>query len=405
MSVVGILVLDRVRLTIMPKFAIGGPQLTEWLCYALGTPIPHQSAARRWLTDRAGFADLIVAALVMECRTLLLGGLRRDYLRRDVVEPVMRGRLNIGAQIARRYGQVDRLHVRTFDRDVEIWENLACGAALAQSVRLATNADLARTAAATAALFPRPSRPTGMADALERARYTRLNSRYRRAHAWAGLILRGGGVADLLIDEGLRADSLLINMDSLWEAVVRRAISEAVLFLDCHVVAPGGERAVSASGDIGSTSTFRPDVLVQRTDDHEALMAVDAKYKRYDREPVSAADTHQMLTYIAGYSHRPPASSCIRHPRAASSGHCGSRGPEVPSATFMWWASIFECRLRTRYHGLPRSWQLSSRPRPCHVTESCAGLCRSSNLHVARRDDRRARRVSVSRRGLTVCWS
>jgi hypothetical protein len=31
---------------------------------------------------------------------------------------------------------------------------------------------------------------------LARARYTRLNSRYRAAHSWARLILGGGGVTD-----------------------------------------------------------------------------------------------------------------------------------------------------------------------------------------------------------------
>ncbi|MGH3990009.1 MAG: 5-methylcytosine restriction system specificity protein McrC, partial [Pseudonocardiaceae bacterium] len=66
----------------------------------------------------------VIAALLGECKQLLRDGLRRDYLRREAVDTVLRGRLDISRQISRRYGQVDRLHLHRFDRDTAVWPNL-----------------------------------------------------------------------------------------------------------------------------------------------------------------------------------------------------------------------------------------------------------------------------------------
>ncbi len=321
-AVAGVLLLDRVRLTVEPKFALDGRQLITWLCYALAAPIPHRPTYRHWNTGRHGFADLAAAALVAECRTLLRGGLRRDYVRHDQVTTVLRGRLDTAAQVARRYGQLDRLHVRAFERDADIWENRLCGAALTAAARLTSDPGLARLAADTAALFPQPARPLppGPPPTPGRARYTRLNARYRPAHTWADLILRGGGVADLFIDRGLRADTLLLSMPRLWEAAVRRMVAEAARPLAGHVVSPTAERAVSVLGDLAARRAFRPDVLLilGLGCGTTRLLPVDAKYKRYDRDPVEAADVHQMLTYVAGYAPAPTPRAVVVHP---SPGH------------------------------------------------------------------------------------
>ncbi|MFJ9833668.1 hypothetical protein ACIRU2_20135 [Streptomyces sp. NPDC101169] len=101
--------MDRLRLVVEPKFAIPGEQLMTWLAYALHTPVP--TAARRWSTAPDGYADLVAAALLEECEKLLREGLRRDYVRRQRLEPVLRGRLDVAAQATRRFGQLDQLHV------------------------------------------------------------------------------------------------------------------------------------------------------------------------------------------------------------------------------------------------------------------------------------------------------
>lgn len=131
-------------------------------------------------------------------------------------------------------------------------------------------------------------------------------------------MLRGGGVSDLLTDDGISAGGLLLAMPALWEAVVRRLAGEAAVPRGGRPVPSSGATGITVRGDLGSTSTFRPDLLLSLpspgTDQH-ALLPVDAKYKRYDRHGVSAGDVHQLLTYSAGYTPSDAPSAVIVHPQ------------------------------------------------------------------------------------------
>jgi len=300
-ATVGVLNLDRVRLIITPKTAFTGRSLIQWLCYALHTPVPHESTLREWAVAADGFADLVAAALLAECRDLLRDGLRRNYVRADHVGPVLRGRLDVAAQATRRFGQLDRLHMRTFDRDVDIWENQLCGHALRAAVATVTDSHLARSLRSVAAEFPAGGSPSTALRAHERARYTHLNRRYRGAHTWAALMLRGGGVADLLADCGSEAGSMLLDLPRLWETAVRRLCAESCPPQGVLLPARGND-AITVRGDLFSTSRFRPDVLVRLGGPDAAVVPVDAKYKTYQANKVAAADVHQLLTYIAGYA-------------------------------------------------------------------------------------------------------
>jgi 5-methylcytosine-specific restriction enzyme subunit McrC len=318
-ATVGVLVLDRVRVVITPKFAIPGEQLMSWLAYALGTPVP--ATARQWATGPDGYADLVAAALAEECERLLREGLRRDYVRHRSVEPVLRGRLDVAAQATRRYGQLDQLHVRTFDREADIGDNRVLGSALKTALGMTASPDLARALHGIAAAFPQAPTPAAALRALDRTHYTRLNARYRPAHTWARLLLRGGGVTDLLTDQGTTADGLLLAMPALWEAVVRRLGTEAVGPHGGHAVPGGSGAGITVRGDVGNASTFRPDLLLSvpgHDTAHRSLLPVDAKYKRYDRHGVSAADVHQLLTYSSGYAPTDAPASVIVHPQQSS---------------------------------------------------------------------------------------
>ncbi|PWI09049.1 PE-PGRS family protein [Streptomyces sp. NWU339] len=323
-STVGVLVLDRLRLVIEPKFAIAGDRLMSWLDYALDAPRPLWSPTRRWATRPDGYAELVATALLEQCEHLVRDGLRRDYIRRETVEPVLRGRFDVAAQAVRRYGQLDRLHVRAFDRESDIWDNRVLGTALRAALRLTTHSGLARDLHGVAEFFPPATSPAAALHALDRIRYTRLNARYRAAHTWARLILRGGGVSDLLTDRGTAADGLLLRMPALWEAVVRRLAVEAAARHGGRVLPSGGGAGITVRGDLGNTSAFRPDVLLElpgRSGSTRSPLPVDAKYKRYDRHSVSAADVHQLLTYAAGYSAYAPASAVIVHPQPGGRAH------------------------------------------------------------------------------------
>ncbi|WP_020126816.1 McrC family protein [Streptomyces sp. 303MFCol5.2] len=323
-ATVGILVLDRIRLVVEPKFAVPGEQLMSWLAYALGAPAPLPTTARRWATGPEGYAGLVAAALLEQCEQLVREGLRRDYVPRQSLEPVLRGRLDFAAQVSRRYGQLDQLHVRAFDREPDIWDNRVLGTALRVARTLATQADLVRDLHTIADAFPQAPTPDAALRALDRTRYTRLNARYRTAHIWARLLLRGGGVTDLLTDHGSMADGLLLAMPALWEAVVRRLATEAAAPHGGHLVPSSGATGITVRGDLGNTSAFRPDVLLSLPGQDSAartLLPVDAKYKRYDRYGVGADDIHQLLTYSAGYTSRPDPRAVIVHPGLGGHAH------------------------------------------------------------------------------------
>ncbi|MFG2528342.1 PE-PGRS family protein [Streptomyces sp. NPDC048516] len=314
----GVLQLSQIRLILQPKFPIAGTRLIDWLCYAneQGTP---DEALRNWPLGKDGYAGLVPAALLHECRLLLRRGLRRDYVRRQRVDTSLRGRLDVEAQATRCYGAVDRLHVRTFEYEDGGWENLVCGAALTTAAERSLDPHLGRALAAAARDFPSPARPQDALDLLSRGRYTRLNSHYRAAHAWARMLLGGGGVTDLLDPYGFGAQGLLLKLDGLWESVVLRMAVEAA-------IGAGGRRAQAAgdyirtSGRLGGRdSRFLPDVLLAF--DPPAgkagatrFLAVDAKYKDYAKKNVSREDRHQLLTYIAGYTGREQPLALVVHP-------------------------------------------------------------------------------------------
>src|SRR4051794_5834176 len=152
-AVCGVVELDGCVVTVRPRLMPDSSTVASWIAYALDLPI-EAAPTRGWSVGPAGLREVIAAALVRECRTLLRDGLGRDYRRAATVDTVLRGRLDVGRQVARRYGQVDRLHLDRFDRTVEVWENLVLRAALDEVVRTVTDAELRRRAAAAAAAFP-----------------------------------------------------------------------------------------------------------------------------------------------------------------------------------------------------------------------------------------------------------
>ncbi|GAB3451485.1 hypothetical protein GCM10027570_28260 [Streptomonospora sediminis] len=80
-----------------------------------------------------------------------------------IVRPAEAG---AAAQLTRRYGRVDRLHVRSHERDPGIRENRVCGTALAATARTVQDPWLLRAVTGTAAAFPAYRRPGAAVRAL-----------------------------------------------------------------------------------------------------------------------------------------------------------------------------------------------------------------------------------------------
>ncbi|MEU6883705.1 hypothetical protein ABZ918_00365 [Streptomyces viridosporus] len=131
-------------------------------------------------------------------------------------------------------------------------------------------------------------------------------------------------MTDILIDRGTAADGLLLAVPALWEAVIRRLAVDAAVPHGGHTVPSNGATGITVRGDLGITSAFRPDVLLSLPGYDptvRTLLPVDAKYKRYDRHGVGAADVHQLLTYSAGYTPSDNPRAAIVHPRTKGHSH------------------------------------------------------------------------------------
>ena len=331
-AVVGVIDLGSVRLVVQPKIAISGDRLIDWMCYAQNMVKPNafHEGQKPWLLAKNGYrsADMIVGALIDECRFLLRDGLRREYIRSSSVEAHISGRLNVVAQATRAYGRADRFHVSTYRQVAQTWENLVCGLALSRAAAFADNPQLGATALALSARFPKPDNEQPVLDQLRKASYSRLNSRYRSAHAWAGIILQTGGVADLLHTSGHWARTMLLNMNVLWENVVRRMAVEAVTPKGGRVVSSAEQSlAIKAVDNVtpshqDQSKPYRPDCLV-RCGNGPVMrhVPIDAKYIAYDDRRIEASNVHQLMTYVSGYCDPDLRAALLVYPSALSGRH------------------------------------------------------------------------------------
>lgn len=284
-GVVGTLRLTNGILQVRPKIGITGEMLLHWLHYVINRDHPVHPHPRTWDVEGMYFSDMVVRAFLAECRMLVAGQLRKDYQRHESVDAVLRGKLDVVKQATRRFGLADRLHLTTFDRTADIWENQVCGAALHHAARTADDPDLRTQAKQLAPHFPSCKAEVARTT-LARAQHNRVNQRYRSAHMWAEVLLRSGGVGDLFLPQELVGDSHLLIMHVLWERLVHRMVdSEKIELL--HVKRPHAGH-----------SQYRPDAVARHAGAH---LAIDAKYKDYDNRSVSPADVHQLLTYASAY--------------------------------------------------------------------------------------------------------
>ncbi|MGW5117157.1 5-methylcytosine restriction system specificity protein McrC [Streptomyces noursei] len=333
-TITGVLELSRIRLVLRPKFPIAGNRLIDWLSYANGQNSTPDEELRNWPLGKDGYAGLVPAALLHECRLLLRRGLRRDYVRRQRVDTTLRGRLNVQAQATRCFGAVDQLHVGTFEYEDGGWENLVCGTALAAAASQVSSPLLKHQLASAAADFPTSLRRSDALPLLARGQYSVLNDHYRPAHAWAHMVLGGGGPNDLLNPYGFGTQGLLLKLDDLWESVVQRMAAEAAAAAGGRWVQEAGHHIRTHGRHGSSTPPFRPDVLLSfaplaAPPESTPYLPVDAKYKNYAKKNVSREDRHQLLTYIAGYSDPDNPLALVVHPdpKGPSDHQLEFRGP------------------------------------------------------------------------------
>lgn len=233
---------------------------------------------------------LVGETLARLAQGALLRGVLQGYVTRDDSLSVLRGRLRIGDQVARRPGMLVPVEVRFDEYDADIPENrilrsalhrLALAPRLPQSLRQRLTHLSARL---DGAALLRPG------SVLPGWRPTRLNERYQPALRLAEVVLQNTGLGTTA--GGDPVASFVVNMATVFEDFLTTALREAFATISTGRT----EGQYSAYLDTDRVVPIRPDIV--HTKAGRPVAVLDAKYKLSDESgSYSTADLYQMHSY------------------------------------------------------------------------------------------------------------
>lgn len=216
-------------------------------------------------------------------------GLLQGYESFEASLPIVRGRMNIPAQIGRRGGLAFPAEVIFDDFTIDIAENRILLSAAHRLLSFPTLTLEARTGLRkiTRVLDGVSVLPRGILP--PRIQFTRLNARYRTVVILAEMILTGSSIEHKSGD--VSATAFLFDMWMIFEDFVTKALA-------CNLEEWGGHAVMQGGGsflDTGSELALRPDLVWQAS--ANPLAVVDAKYKSLKVAGYPNPDIYQMLAY------------------------------------------------------------------------------------------------------------
>ena len=251
-----------------------------------------------WLSSLVEFAphdefvQAVADAFVRHAASALRRGAIQGYQETEADSPVLRGRLREQEQLRRRYGLAIPLLVRYDEFTTDIAENQLLRAA---TERLLRTLDLRSTT-----VTGLRSLRMNLADVsvpvrgvpLPAWRPSRLNERYRPALGLARIVLDGSSFSHHAPgrDGGLTADGFMVEMSTVFEAFVTKALSE-------RLDALGGRCHTQYPDYLDTARTIRIEADLVWTRHQSPVAVVDAKYKAEKPSGFPNADTYQMLAY------------------------------------------------------------------------------------------------------------
>jgi len=245
--------------------------------------------------------------LAEACSALVKWGLQSDYVVREDVLPVLRGRLLADRQLMQHFGRVDLLECRYDEYETDIPENQLLAAALELCAQRVKDDLVRRRVRHLLVAFKQVCDPFTLNVSLLRQTlsYTRLNEQYRNAHALAWLILDGLGISDLLYSGTAGSFVFLIDMNRLFEQFLWRVLNTLCSRNNLRVRYQLKNRSVLWNGLKNKPySNIIPDFLVDlpsASSETKSCLPVDAKYKLYDELKVGNADIYQCFLYAFAY--------------------------------------------------------------------------------------------------------
>ncbi|MET3810876.1 restriction endonuclease [Arthrobacter sp. UYEF3] len=220
-------------------------------------------------------------------------GLLQGYESYEESLPIVRGRLNIPAQIGRRGGLAFPAQVVFDEFTVDIAENRLLLTAARRLLNLTTLPHQIRTDLRK--MTQSLDGVTTLTSGHERPHihFTRLNSRYRSALVIAEIILKNSSLEQ---DRGeITTTAFLFDMWRIFEDFVTTTLAQSLEHR-------GGTAQSQATGtylDVGSKVALRPDLLWHDGDLPRAV--IDAKYKATKFANYPNADFYQMLAYCVRF--------------------------------------------------------------------------------------------------------
>ncbi|MFC5973955.1 McrC family protein [Halomarina salina] len=238
------------------------------------------------------FVEPLAILFERELRTVIQQGLHREYHRIDGQEDRLRGQLQVQRQLQRQGPTPTRFECRYSDLTYDTVANQGILYATTLLQRLVTDQELQqRLHQHQAILRQRVSLRRVDPNELDRLSVSHLNRYYEDLLRLTELIVRGVFIDDLAT--GTRGTfALLVNMNTIFEAVVERALRDALAERAGWTVKGQYTTQQLVTGG-NHTVTIRPDIVVLDPSD-EVRFVGDAKWKL---GAPSNSDFYQMSAY------------------------------------------------------------------------------------------------------------
>jgi 5-methylcytosine-specific restriction enzyme subunit McrC len=307
-SWVGVVRLKQAEIHVVPKLAgehVGLLQMLEWTS-GLDALRPGEREHALAATG-ARLPDLLAMLFVRATERILRAGVRADYVAREEALSVLRGRLLADRQVRRGHRRIDLLECRFDERTADIFDNQLLLAAAHRCAARTRHEETRRRAGRLRIALGEVCDARGVSLPRRTISYDRLNAHYRGAHELAWLLLEAThGVDDLFQHGATTSFAFLLDMNRLFERFVERLLSAALAqTAKLYFQRPSG--SVIRRADTGALYLRQvPDALV-RINSLGVTLPVDAKYKRYARRRVDAADIAQTFLYAHGFGPAPGA--------------------------------------------------------------------------------------------------
>lgn len=248
------------------------------------------------LSSDAELVTSLVSSFIRQVKNATVQGLLQRYATVHEAAPLVRGRLDVPAQIGRRAGLSLPVETIYDDYTVDVAENRLLLAAARTILTLPRLTETDRRSVRKLLMqFEGVSNIPRASDCVE-IKFNRLNSHYRPAVVLAQMILKHFSLEQH--PGGITASAFLFDMWEVFEDFVSVALREAINPRYGRVDFQYKGKHL----DVGAKVSLRPDIVWHR--DGLVLAVLDAKYKAEKNKRFPNADLYQMLAYCTSFKIR-----------------------------------------------------------------------------------------------------